>query len=145
MVNNNPGAYTYSSVDEGLEMIATDRKIMHVRALQLRGFLAANPFFDMSLSLFGRERPYYGGVILNKNSPLTPLINTGLRRVMEGASGRKLMNKWLGHKLKNSRQSDGRALGLGQVSGGLFFIIFGLTLSCILLSLEITIKKKRSN
>ena len=99
----------------------------------------------MSLSLFGRERPYFGGVILNKNSPLTPLINTGLRRVMEGASGGKLMNKWLVHKLRNSRLSDGRALGLGQVSGGLFFIIFGLTLFCIFLSSEIFIKKKNQS
>ena len=67
------------------------------------------------MRFFARQRPIWGGLILNDNSPLTEPLNLAMMKMRERGVMDQLQNKWIGRKLKSRSQVDTMVLGAGQV------------------------------
>ena len=73
--NEDKTSTVYEDVEDGLARLRSRREVMLVQESILRGFLRSKKqVFHQELKFFARQRPYFGGLILTKNSPLTPAL-----------------------------------------------------------------------
>lgn len=75
LVLNKPEETVYRDMKEALDLMGGNRIVIHANSAMLRGYFRENPFHQQELKVFGRERPTYSAVILNRNSPLKQVLN----------------------------------------------------------------------
>ena len=75
-----PTRSTFSSTAEGMNIIKEERRIAHLNDGTIRNYLKDNPAYNEDLQYFAKQRPFWGGLILNKNSPLTEAFNQAIAK-----------------------------------------------------------------
>ena len=88
---------------------------MHVNDQTLRSFFDKNPFFHQKLRYLARQKPFFGGVITTKNSPLWPIFKKGTTLLRERSLMDKMIRSWVGKELKATADVEKMVVGAGQV------------------------------
>ncbi len=111
---------------------------MHILYNLFQSWKKNNPYHQQRFHIFGRERPIYfvkalswytyksitkeelfQGLVLTKNSPLTPVFKAGIMALRENSLMDYLMMTWIGRRLENTRggpsSSEQMVLTAGQV------------------------------
>ena len=80
---NKPEETIYNNMEEALNLIQNNRIVIHVNSAILRGYFRENPFHQQELKVFGRQRPTYYAIILNRNSPLKQVMKNNIEVLNE--------------------------------------------------------------
>ena len=67
----------YQNITEGLSIIKNQRAVLHVQYGTFLGFFRENPTFNQNIKVFGKGRAEYSSLIVNRNSPLKPILQQG--------------------------------------------------------------------
>ena len=130
-LKENPEQTTYTSEKEGLEMIAADSKnVIVIEETMLLGHLKANVNEQIPY-LFAHGRCGYNTLMLQKNSPLTPVFKHGVGVLREKGIEQQLYLKWIGAgALASGATLDAIVLTPGQVIliFSLMMVVYGVTL-----------------
>ena len=76
-MQNLPEETVYQNITEGLSIIKNQRAILHVQYGTFLGFFRENPTFNQNIKVFGKGRAEYSSLIVNRNSPLKPILQQG--------------------------------------------------------------------
>ncbi len=99
-VVQDPENTVYTRIEEGLAKIKADgQTAMHVEDVIILGFFKANPFFQQEVKLFAPSQPNYYSIIVNRGSPLKPILQSVSTKIAEGGAIERLANVWIGSKL----------------------------------------------
>ena len=130
----------YIKIEEALGLLRNDRIIMHVNDQALRNYFNANPFFHQNLYFFARQRPFFGGLITTKISPLSPIFKRVATLLRERSVTDKIIKAWVGKKLRSTTEVEKMVVGVGQVV--LAMVVMGAVVgvALVFLCVEITWK-----
>ena len=130
-LTENPEKTTYTSDNEGLEIIEADsRNVIVSDETMLLGHLKANVNKQIPY-LFAHGRWDYWNLMLHKNSPLTPVLKHGARVLREKGIEQQLHLKWIGvSEQDNSATMNAIVLTPGQVIliFAMMMVVYGVTL-----------------
>ena len=142
---DNPEESKYRSEKEGLDTISEDtRNVMVCDETLLLGYLKTN-VNEQAPYLFAHQRWRYIGLMLHKNSPMTPVLRHGVERLREIGVEQELRLKWIGiSKQDMSATLNAIVLTPGQVVliFAMMMVVYGVTL--ILLCGEVVTSKMRA-
>ena len=143
-LEDNPEESKYRSEKEGLDTISQDTKnVMVCDETLLLGYLKTN-VNEQAPYLFAHQRWRYIGLMLHKNSPMTPVLRHGVERLREIGVEQELRLKWIGiSKQDMSATLNAIVLTPGQVVliFAMMMVVYGVTL--ILLCGEVVTSKMR--
>ena len=77
-MQNLPEETVYQNITEGLSIIKNQRAVLHVQYGTFLGFFRENPTFNQNIKVFGKGRAEYSSLIVNRNSPLKPILQKGI-------------------------------------------------------------------
>ena len=77
-MQNLPEETVYQNITEGLSIIKNQRAVLHVQYGTFLGFFRENPTFNQNIKVFGKGRAEYSSLIVNRNSPLKPILQQGI-------------------------------------------------------------------
>ena len=127
----NPEKYMYFSEEEGLELIDQNAEnIIACDESMLLGYLKKN-VMDTKPHLLAHGEWSYMVLLLQKNSPLTPVIKHGVEALREKGIEQQLRQKWIGAYVQdNTAMMDAIVLTPGQVIliFAMMMLIYGVTL-----------------
>ena len=130
-----PEETVVANIKEGLEVIKNERAVLHVQFGTFLGFFRESPNFYQNIKVFGKGRAEYSSLIINRNSPLKPILQKGIRDLIERGIEEQLLKKWEGTGVPVNNKIDTVVLGGGQVvliymieAGTIMFALF--ILSC---------------
>ena len=124
-----------------MKIIKNERAVLHVQYGTFLGFFRENPTFNQNIKVFGKGRAEYSSLIVNRNSPLKPILQKGTNALIETGALDHLLKTWVGTGVPINKDSEKMVLSAGQV-----FLVFGImlltigTVCCILLC-EVVNKK----
>ena len=134
-MQNLPEETVYQNITEGLSIIKNQRAILHVQYGTFLGFFRENPTFNQNIKVFGKGRAEYSSLIVNRNSPLKPILQQGITQLIERGIEEQLLKQWEGTGVPVNNKIDTVVLGGGQVvliymieAGTIFLALF--ILSC---------------
>ena len=76
-MQNLPEETVYQNITEWLSIIKNQRAVLHVQYGTFLGFFRENPTFNQNIKVFGKGRAEYSSLIVNRNSPLKPILQQG--------------------------------------------------------------------
>ena len=97
--------------------------IVHAMDGMLRGAYKESPQEFPDLKTFGATRSKYFAMLFTKNSPLCPILMSGVIKTYERGQYDRLSLSWQGSDIQSGSAVDVMVLSAGQV-----FLIFGLLL-----------------
>lgn len=112
---------------------------------QFRSHKKAKPQDSLSLKAFDPGLPIYLHMILDKNSPLTPVMRHGVMVLRQTGILQHVDRKWFGGDAIEGKPARGKG-GLTVLSSGQVIIIFFIMISCVagavlLLAMEVFYQK----
>ena len=128
-----------------MNIIKNERAVLHVQYGTFLGFFRENPTFNQNIKVFGKGRAEYSSLIVNRNSPLKPILQKGINQMIERGIEEQLLKQWQGTGVPVNNKIDTVVLGGGQVV--LIYMIEGATIlvALFILSCEIYHKKNQVN
>ena len=128
-----------------MKIIKNERAVLHVQYGTFLGFFRENPTFNQNIKVFGKGRAEYSSLIVNRNSPLKPILQKGINQMIERGIEEQLLKQWQGTGVPVNNKIDTVVLGGGQVV--LIYMIEGATIlvALFILSCEIYHKKNQVN
>ena len=126
-----------------MKIIKNERAVLHVQYGTFLGFFRENPTFNQNIKVFGKGRAEYSSLIVNRNSPLKPILQKGINQMIERGIEEQLLKQWQGTGVPVNNKIDTVVLGGGQVV--LIYMIEGGTIlvALFILSCEIYHKKNQ--
>ena len=126
-----------------MKIIKNERAVLHVQYGTFLGFFRENPTFNQNIKVFGKGRAEYSSLIVNRNSPLKPILQKGINQMIERGIEEQLLKQWQGTGVPVNNKIDTVVLGGGQVV--LIYMIEGATIlvALFILSCEIYHKKNQ--
>lgn len=144
-VQANPDEFVADSVAEGLEQIATDRVVFHALAGDIRGFFQENPFHVQSVEMVKAKNVFFNGLILTKNSPLSPSFRYHINKLKEIGILDALLVQWLGKEVVSKTEVNKLVLGSGQMVLGFWLMMGAFICSTVVFLMEKSYKKMKDN
>ena len=121
-VINKPEETVYSNLQEGLDLLLSERAILHTMTGMLKGFFQANPFRQQNLKVFAYGRAQYYALIVPFNSPLKPILQMASMKLTEAGTNDHLITAWEGKAIPQIGAVEAMVLSAGQVIL-VFFIV----------------------
>ena len=132
-VRNKPEETLYSTIEDGLAKIRKGYTAMFVEDYVVMGFFKTNPFYQQNVKLFGASKGNYYALMVNKGSPLKPILQKASNYLAEIGETGRIIDTWIGKRLPvfkiNDEVSD---LNVGQTVF-VFFVIGATVLLCLIL------------
>ena len=140
-VTSNREAYTFQNLEEGLDMIKKDRAVIYIGEGQLTSYFEKNPFHQQKLKVFAKSQPQPAGIVVESNSPLTPILRAASTTLAEAGIKDALLKEWEGASIQQNAEVETMVLTNGQVI--LVFSIILSTFGCSILILFCEINHKK--
>ena len=135
------GSISFPDPGKGLDLVYQGQNVIELFESILGAYFKAHPSrFDPKLKIIGRENIGYGAVILNKNSPLTPVLQKGFRLLHDTAMTNVIKKRWVGQSLADFYRKpvgDTKSLSVGQVIFCLALMTAGFGLAILSLGIEV--------
>ena len=103
---NKPEETMYGSPEQGIEIMQTDRVVLHIQESSLKGHLVNNPSDGFGMKLFGASKPKYFNFMLNNNSPIGPMLRSGLQQLAESGVMTHVEIKWTGKDIGSDTSTN---------------------------------------
>ena len=140
-VTSNREEYTFQNLEEGLDMIKKDRAVIYIGEGQLTSYFEKNPFHQQKLKVFAKSQPQPAGIVVELNSPLTPILRAASTTLAEAGIKDALLKEWEGASIQQNAEVETMVLTNGQVI--LVFSIILSTFGCSILILFCEISHKK--
>ena len=143
-VQNNPEETVFNSIEEAVQKIERDQVVVHLADKALRQYFKANPTKTKPKTFASKGDKQVENMIVTENSPLGPVLTFGCRVLLERGIIDILDNEWMGKVVSSESNSGGAAasiLSIGQVMMGFVLMSTGMTISLILLVVELIIRR----
>ena len=75
--------YTFPNVMAGVTQLNQPQMIIHAMDGMLRGAYKSDPYSFPNIKPFGATRPSFFNLLVTKNSPLTPILRSGVAKTFE--------------------------------------------------------------
>ena len=128
----NQEGMTYTSIQEGIKLMKNDRVVLHLGEDDIQSAVKDDPEIAGDVYIFAREKPTYRNMVVTNNSPLGPILNFGVRLLVENGVMQHIDGRWLGKVNKGNERNLGGiqiVLSAGQVV--LIFIFMVATIGLI--------------
>ena len=139
-VTSNWEEYTYQNLEEGLNLIKNERAVIHVGEGTLKSYFKNNPFHQQKLKVFAKSQPQPAGLIVELNSPLTPILRASSTALAETGIKYALLKEWEGASIPQNADVETMVLSNGQVI--LVFLVILSFFGCSMLILFCEINHK---
>ena len=139
-------SFAVKTIPDGLKKLENDQTVFHVNTIMLKGVIKSNPKLGQNLRTFGKTKPQYRCLMLNKNSPLVPLFKKATLELLEKGQSDYAYKKWIGNDIEHINSLTSDVMGPGRV----FLVFLMLTtmlvcsLACLILEcIHFLVIKKR--
>ena len=139
---DNPTETTYSSIENGLQLIEEGQNVMRIMQNNLLGHLKSNPS-KQKYHIVQIGKIEFSHLLLHKNSPLLPIFNLGASHIRESGLERELYHKWFGDFEQHSGYSptEGNILTLGHMVTVFLMMLVAFVIALLVLGGELTFKQ----
>ena len=139
-VPSNQEEYTFQNLEEGLNLIKNERSVIHIGEGDLKSFFKNNPFHQQNLKVFAKSQPQPAGIVVELNSPLTPILRAASTALAEAGIKDALIEEWEGVSIPQNTEVETMVLTNGQTI--LIFLVILMSFGCSILILFCEIKYK---
>ena len=139
-VASNQEEYTFQNLEDGLNLIKNERSVIHIGEGDLKSFFKNNPFHQQNLKVFAKSQPQPAGIVVELNSPLTPILRTASTALAEAGIKDALLQEWEGASIPQNAEVETMVLTNGQTI--LVFLVILMSFGCSILILFCEIKYK---
>ena len=142
-VQTYPKETIFDSIDEAVQRIEGDQVVVHLADKALRQYYKANPTKVKPNAFASKDGHRIENMIVTLNSPLGPILSFGCRLLLEKGIIDILDEEWMGKVISSKSNGGGAAssaLSIGQVMMGFVLMSTGLTVSLIILIVELIIR-----
>ena len=140
---NKPEETMYDSPEQGIEIMQTDRVVLHIQESSLKGHLVGDPSAGFGMKLFGASKPEYFNFMLNNNSPIGPMLRLGLQQMAESGVMAHVEIKWTGKDIGSDTSTNLDQTLMLLTPRQLVFVFFVLLcfviIALVILSVELII------
>ena len=132
----------FYSIENGLDLIENGQNVMLVDQNQLFGHIKSHSS-NQSIHVINVRDLGLGCILFQKNSPLLPMFNQGVRYLRETGLERQLFYKWFGglDKQNGATHSEVHTLTLWEVVTFLILMLVSFVVAPIVLCGELTFKQ----
>ena len=139
-VTSNPEEHTFQNLEEGLSLIKNERTVIHIGEGELKQYFKNKPYHQQKLKNFSRVPPQAGGIIVQLNSPLKPILQAAFNSLTEAGIKDALLEEWEGSSIPQNDEVETMVLTNGQMILVFLVILFFFGCSILILFCEITHK-----
>ena len=139
-VASNQEEYTFQNLEDGLNLIKNERSVIHIGEGDLKSFFKNNPFHQQNMKVFAKSQPQPAGIVVELNSPLTPILRTASTALAEAGIKDALLQEWEGASIPQNAEVETMVLTNGQTI--LVFLVILMSFGCSILILFCEIKYK---
>lgn len=128
-------------MEEGLDLLLSERAVIHTMTGMLKGYFQSHPFRQQNLKIFARGRPEFYTLIIPVNSPLKPILQRACSLLQEAGTMDYLLKAWEGKEIPQIGAVEVMVLTAGQVILIFFVVMAFFSCSMIVFCGEIIRKK----
>jgi hypothetical protein len=139
-VTSNQEEYTFHNLEEGLNLIKNERSVIHIGEGDLKSYFKKNPFRQQKLKVFAKSQPQPAGIVVELNSPLTPILRAASTALAEAGIKDSLLEEWEGTSIPQNTEVETVVLTSGQIILVFLVILFFFGCSILILFCEIKYK-----
>ena len=139
-VTSNQEEYTFQNLEEGLNLIKNERSVIHIGEGDLKSYFKNNPFHQQNLKVFAKSQPQPAGIVVELNSPLTPILRAASTALAEAGIKDALIEEWEGASIPQNAEVETMVLTNGQFILVFLVILFFFGCSILILFCEIKYK-----
>lgn len=129
--------HTFASIKEGLEELTKERTVIHIEQTKLKSYFNSNPFHQQKLKVFAKAKPILTALIVPKNSPLKPILQSASNTLTQTGVADVLLKHWEGSSIAQTGQVDLSVLSPGQVVFIFVVMLITIGFSILVLCCEI--------
>ena len=139
-VTSNREEHIFQNLEEGLSLIKNERTAIHIGEGELKQYFKNNPYHQQKLKIFSRVPPQAGGIIVQLNSPLKPILQAAFNSLTEAGIKDALLEEWEGSSIPQNDEVETVVLTNGQMILVFLVILFFFGCSILILFCEISLK-----
>ena len=138
-MQTNPEEFLFTNVGKALDDAQNERTVIWTDEALFNGYLRAKPEAAANLKIFGQSYQRTSHLIINKNSPLTPMFRQGFLRLLENGILDHLETKWMKAPKYSSKLTlkSRVVVGIGQVVLIFYIMVGTIGATLLLLGLEL--------
>ena len=131
----------YTNFEDGLDLLRNGRYVLYLHKERLCSYFKNHPFKSQNIKYFQISGIQNVGIVLPKNSPLTPVLKYCFLRLNEAGAKNILNKKWFGDTIPKVQADERVILSISQVILIFLFISVAIGISLFLLFGEMVAKK----